>query len=375
MGDYPVDTNIVHGGVEEVTLNLVNGLERMDDLEIHVVTCINSIERDYIKKNGRTTIHYQAGQKRFNRVTLDLFDTLRIRKKLIEINPDIVHTHDQGKYTQATFGKSYPVVITISTISREVFKMKKSLKDNLIRKNFAILLENRCLKRAKSIIAISPFVRKTFDEKTNATFYEIPNPVRNSYFSIEDREEKNRILFAGRIVPLKGIHILLKSLAIVRKSIPNIKAIIAGPILEEDYYRENIKFIRNNNLWDNVHFLGQLNQDRIVEEYTKCSIFIIPSFAESFSLVAAQAQAAGKPVIASNAGGLTDVIIDGKSGFIVDPGDYKELARKILLLLNNRKLRKKMGKRGKEIAKKRFMIDDVAHQVKNVYDLIYNHQK
>lgn len=371
LGAYPVNPKIVCGGVEEVTFNLVEGLQKLDDLEIHVITCRRSVKKPYTVLRKSISIHYLPGQKRLNRSTMNVLDVIRIIRKVHKIKPDIIHSQDQGEYTQAALMTNYPVVITISTITSEAFKLKKSLVDRLLRKVCAGFLENKCLKKAKNIITISPYVKYAISKSTSATFHNIPNPVRDEFYKINNKEEKNRILFAGRVVPLKAINVLLEALVIIKETIPNIKLRVAGPLMEKDYYNKLKNFIKNNNLNKNVEFLGLLNIPELIDEYAKCSIFVLPSFTETFSLVIAQALAAGKPVVASSVGGVPSIISDGETGFLVRVGDAGVFAERIIKLLKDESLRLRMGKNGRKVTSERFTTDIIARKTRHVYEFVY----
>jgi len=372
LGDYPIDPKIIFGGVEAVTCNLVEGLQKFDDLEIHVVTCRREIKKPYTIFNKSFFVHYLLGQKSLNHITMNVFDVIRLRKKIKEIMPDIIHSHNQDRYTQAALKMAYPIVTTISSISYEDFRSEKSLVDRILRKRSESYIENIFLKKAKYIIAISPYVKSIFSRRTNAIFFDIPNPVKDGFYNINNNEEKNRILFAGRVVPLKGIHVLLKALVIVRKAIPSIILHIAGPILKKDYYNSLMDYINKNNLINNVKFMGLLDESQLMKEYAKCAIFVLPSLSETFSLVVAQALASAKPVIATHVGGLPSIINDGVTGFLLKPNDVYTFAERIIKLLLDDALRSKMGLEGKNVASKRFRTDIIAGKTRQVYELVYD---
>ncbi len=373
VGDYPLNLNIVIGGVEALNCNLVEGLCKLDDLEIHVITCKSQIKKSYTVFNKPIVIHYLSGQKRFGNITLGLFDRRIIRKKIEEIAPDVINSHDHGRYTYAALQTNYPTVVTISTILSESSKFEKSLVDILIRKIIAAFIERRCLKIAKDIIIISPHVENKISSKTNATFHYVPNSVKDEFFRLRNKEEENRILFAGRVIPLKGIHVLLKAVEMIRKKYPNIKLYIAGAIQNINYYNKLRNFVEINNLYGNVEFLGLLNESQLMDEYAKCEILVLPSFHETFSMVVAQAMAAGKAIIATKEGGL--LIENNRTGLLVECGDIKGLAEKIVQFLNDDNLRYKMGKNAKQEALKRFKSEMIARKTYEVYQEILNRQK
>ena len=372
LGDYPLDTTIMRDGVEALSYTIVEGLCTLNDLDLHVVTCRPRIDKASVVKKKNTIIHYLPGQRRFNRTTMDVRDIRRIRRKINEIAPDIIHSHDQGKYTCAALKTKYPVVATISSISSEGFRMKTSLRDRTLRKWSKLFQESRCLGMTKDIIAISPYVKDMISNQTSAMFHDVPNPVRDGFFGLGNNEQRNRLLFVGRVVPLKGIHCLLEALALIKAQVQDVRLRIAGPLLEKGYYNKLKKLITKNDLIDNVVFLGHLNVSKLMDEYAKCAIFVFPTFSETFSLVVAQALAAGKPVVASNVGGIPSIVNDGETGFLVRVGDAYELSERTIKLLRDDSLRRKMGKKGKAVATNRFTADIIARQTHHVYKLVYD---
>ena len=98
------------------------------------------------------------------------------------------------------------------------------------------------------------------------------------------------------------------------------------------------------NVREKVLFLGSIPQEELVYYYGSSDICVLPSYYESFGLAALEAAACGKPVVASKVGGLPSIVIDGKTGYLVNwkcPGPFQE---KIEVLLNNDLLRKNLGK-------------------------------
>ena len=98
----------------------------------------------------------------------------------------------------------------------------------------------------------------------------------------------------------------------------------------------------------NVEFMGHLDKDTLNHFYNKCRIFIMPSiWYEGFPGVLIEAMRHGKPVICSNIGGLSEIVEDGKTGLLFEPGNSKDLAEKINYLYAKPELCKEMGQAGR----------------------------
>jgi hypothetical protein len=97
-------------------------------------------------------------------------------------------------------------------------------------------------------------------------------------------------------------------------------------------------------------------------------IFAHPHVApEGFGLAVAEALLMRKPVVASNQGGPSEIIVDGETGFLVPPGDAKALAEKVLLLLSNEDLRRRMGERGRAMVLERFTMKRMITELEDSY--------
>ena len=169
--------------------------------------------------------------------------------------------------------------------------------------------------------------------------------------------EHRMLLFVGRIQPLKGIDILLRALALVKrreaKLAANICVSIIGGDPNPDSGIEQREFERLKSLRvelgieDLVTFLGAKDQDTLVNYYSAAEMVVMPSHYESFGMVALEAMACGTPVIASDVGGLSFNIEDGFNGFLVPGRDAPALAHKISLLLKYPALREQLSEQAR----------------------------
>jgi glycosyltransferase involved in cell wall biosynthesis len=115
-----------------------------------------------------------------------------------------------------------------------------------------------------------------------------------------------------------------------------------------------------------VLFLG--NQDCMEELLPLADVFLLPSSSESFGLVALEAMSAEVPVVASNAGGLPEVIDHGRTGFMHEPEDIAGYVSSVLSLLNDERLRRRMGRAGRKVVRERFDRDEMISRYIKVYD-------
>lgn len=151
------------------------------------------------------------------------------------------------------------------------------------------------------------------------------------------------LLYVGRLERLKGIDTLFQAMAQLEHS-DGVKLYVAGGSRGAPGMRRLLCLARDLGIRHKIKFLGSIPQDRLNKYYNAADICVLPSYYESFGFAALEAAACGKPVVASRVGGLTTIVIDGTTGFLVNwrcPGPFVE---RLDLLLNNEVLRHDMGK-------------------------------
>ena len=161
------------------------------------------------------------------------------------------------------------------------------------------------------------------------------------------------ILFVGRIEPLKGIDNLLRAIALVVGKRPELREGLIVPIIggDPDRIRQADEMVRLRELreelgiGDVVTFLGARDQDTLQYYYSAAEMVVMPSDYESFGMVALEAMACGTPVIASDVGGLSFLVKQGRTGYRVPARDPRALAARITRLLTDEGLRRRIGQR------------------------------
>ena len=170
------------------------------------------------------------------------------------------------------------------------------------------------------------------------------------------------VMHASNFRQVKNIETLVQVFARLRKHVACQLVLIGdGP---EKAHAENL--CRELKVERHALFLG--SQNLMEELLPLADVFFLPSRQESFGLVALEAMSAGVPVVASNIGGLPEVVEDGVTGFLHDPDDEVALAASIEKLLGNDRLRERMGRAARRHAKARFDIDDAVDRYEAVYE-------
>ncbi|MEO0091426.1 MAG: glycosyltransferase family 4 protein [candidate division WOR-3 bacterium] len=186
-----------------------------------------------------------------------------------------------------------------------------------------------------------------------------PSVARLEKFS----DPRPKILFLGRFEPRKGLKYLLQALPIIKKEIPDVLLIIVGAGVLGYAYQEYIA----KEVKENIHFAGLIPEEEKPHYYASCDVFCAPSIGyESFGIVLLEAMACGKPVVASDIPGYRTIINDGQEGFLTQPKCPEAIADRIIKILKNPELAKKMGERGYQKSLK-YSWERVAQQVEEYY--------
>ena len=170
------------------------------------------------------------------------------------------------------------------------------------------------------------------------------------------------LMHASNFRPVKNIPTVIQVFAEVRKRIP-VKLVMVGDGPEKAGAEHRVRELGAER---DVLFLG--NQDCMEELLPLADVFLLPSSSESFGLVALEAMSAEVPVVASNAGGLPEVIEHGATGYLHDSGHVDGFVASVLRLLGDERLRRSMGRRARRVARERFNVDDMVDRYVNVYD-------
>ncbi len=171
-------------------------------------------------------------------------------------------------------------------------------------------------------------------------------------------------LFVGRLDRLKGIDILLQATAEVQTDFRLL--LIGGDAKDAKHKAELQQMAADLGITDRILFLDAVPHDTIPLYYNAADVCVVPSYYESFGMVALEAMACGIPVVASRVGGLQETVRDGQTGFLVPWRSPSALAARLDQLLLDHALRRRLGREARSAAE-RFRWSEVATQVENVY--------
>lgn len=167
----------------------------------------------------------------------------------------------------------------------------------------------------------------------------------------------------GRLVTIKGPEFLVKAAQKVVEQIPETVFVFVG---DGDLHEELEKLADDLGIRENILFAGW-HRD-VAEILYTFDVFVLPSLNEGMGKVLVEAMAAGKPIVASDVGGIVDLVKNNKNGFLVPPKDVEGLAKHIATILQDKKLAKRLGDYGKEMVYPKFDVSMRIEKVEQLYE-------
>lgn len=285
------------------------------------------------------------------------------KKILKEIKPDVVHSHsvDMGFIMSKACRKlGVPIV---NTFHSGFFSTEG---DNFVR---AILMKkiSKYLKFDKMIAVNKKDVENNKSTFNNLVF--VPNGIDLSEFDLSKKlkRKRNTLLFAGRVEEYKGLKYLFFAIKLIKDKIKNIKLIVVGEGSCLDEYKHLCKKL---DIQKNVSFFGKLSPKKLIVEYQKSSVFVLPSYtsSETFGIVLLESLACKTPVITTNIVGISEEIEKQNCGIVVKPKNSQELEKTITKILGDPKLAKNMGENGRKLIKEKYGWEKVNRNLGKIYE-------
>jgi glycosyltransferase involved in cell wall biosynthesis len=310
------------------------------------------------------------------------FDTLKIGKEIVrEKGIDIVVTQDPlatglcGYLLKRKFG-----IVWVSHVHGDYIDnphwLRESPKNRLLN-----IFGKYLMKRADGLRVVSRLISNKLKSKKyglnpNAVIHATPSVELDKYpepkySKVELKERlgfagKKMILFVGRIEREKEIPLLLEAVRTLKDDIPLVHLIVVG----RGSLLDKMKGIAGRlKLDDHVTFTGYLPMETLIDYYRLADVFVLVSYYEGTAKVLKEAAMAELPLISTSVSGSDEIVIDGKSGFLIPIGDGDVLTEKLKLLLTDDEMAEKMGN-----AAKKHVIDTFDFK-KNVKDIVGSWEK
>lgn len=274
----------------------------------------------------------------------------KVRKAIQEFRPDVLHAHYASSYGMlARKSRFHPYFVSVWGSDVTVFPLQSRFRKKIVRKN---------LQAADRVFATSEMLKSTVAAYFSQDCIVLPFGVDPTVFfpgKVNHYFEKNTWVIGAvkSLEPVYALHTLIMAFSQLQKKRNNwpLRLLIAGSGSEEMKLKQ---LAEKHCLAGTFCFTGKVNYDKVPDIHREIDVFVNPSISESFGVSVIEASACGKPVVLSNAGGLTEVAVEGESGLFFQPENMQQLAEKIEMLLADENLRRTMGEKGKQFVDRKY---------------------
>lgn len=374
-----IDTHNTFGGGQTMLLRLLDGLDKN---RFHpIVVCFKDNQK-FIQELKRCSINFipiktkiLVLENKFFKAILQFPDFLRTNLKIAQIikqkKPDVIHVN---LFYSALFSiipaKIYkkPFIWVIQTLSDLLrYKILTKLlirfsnKTILTCKDFVRLAEKNGLGTEKLKVIYTGLKIDEFQlKKTQENEIEINGKkIKKPIVAMVGRFDKHQ----------KGHQYFIEAARIINGKMPEVNFLVVGGAVnkkEEEFKKELQTKVKELGLSEKVIFTGFYPD--LIYLLSNIEVVVIPSLYEAPSAVAMEASALKRPIVASNVGGIPEVVIEGKTGFLVPPKNPQAIAEKAIFLLRNPKVAREIGERGYQRVKENFTQERLAREYEKVYE-------
>lgn len=212
-------------------------------------------------------------------------------------------------------------------------------------------------------VIVIPSGVETPDTSPFSAWREVPT-VSKRFVSLKSQIVNQKvILYVGSIRPIKGLQYLVGAFARVHRKIPSAALLIVGDGNDRDRIEQLAERLM---VREKIVFAGEIPHAEALKYYAIADVFVLPSLAEGLPTVVLEAYSAGLPVVATRVCGISEIVRDGVTGYLVAPRNEEELADRIERLLLDRKLAQSMGAASRSEARK-YSSEDVVRRLERIY--------
>jgi glycosyltransferase involved in cell wall biosynthesis len=325
-------------GTEIATYYLADHLAQRGH-EVHVITshdadlpCLSEESGFYVHRIAWPEIRFLGIVTFWARICL------RIRR----IKPDIVHAQ--------SFSIAVPAIISKGILHIPYVVWGQGT-DVYLPERFTRITSKPILRNADAALALTEDMKQKMQRIYDREVSIVPNGINLERFKISSggttESNTKTILFVGRLHPVKGVQYLIEAMTIVHQEMPDAKLVIVGDGKERPRLEELAERLDLNSC---IQFVGQVPQERIPEAMHQADVFALSSLSEGFPVVLLEAMAAKLPIVATNVGGLPNIVEERVNGYLVSAKSPDEIADRILILLQNDELRERISANNRDKA-------------------------
>ncbi|MCK4983259.1 MAG: glycosyltransferase family 4 protein [Victivallaceae bacterium] len=375
-------------------------LRQRGDIKLAIAATVKV--KKFSKIENGNIIFYAIPAKDSTSLTDDIIKSCQKAEK--DFCPDVIHVHGSEYYHGLLCSKAYlktPAVLSLQGIINGYTDwvngnllqadLPFSLKEFLLRRSLSKTKrqwQKRSIQEKHIFEGMKYFIGRTHWDKI---YINILNPQANYFWGGEilreafydnecwdiDKVKRHSIFCSSMAYPLKGVHILLEAVKLLKNEYNDISVTVPGDlhkprnlyqkIKQSSYSKYLLQLIDKYKIQANVHAVGKLDEEQMKNAFLSHHLFVLPSFIDNSPNSVCEAQILGAPSLATNTGGVADIIEDNETGLLCQVGDPLMLASKIKTIFENDDLARSISWQSKKVAMKRHDKNVIVEKLLNVY--------
>lgn len=343
---------------------LLQGFAELPKIDIHIVSCAQRHLNAPPKLSENVWFHSLRVPK-IGWLRTGYQGCIRaVRRKLKEIQPDIVHGQgtERDCAISAVFS-GFPNVVTIHGNMRLVARATKAPPFSY---NWLMgQLEKITLPRTDGVVCITRYTKKAVEDLARKTWL-IPNAVDAGFFQIARNEAPMPIILCvGNICQRKNQNALITALDGLASE-KRFELLFLGSSDDSDPYNREFFALLAQRPW--CRYDGFADREKLKIHLARAMLLVLPSLEDNCPMVILEAMAAALPVAAANVGGVPDLVREGETGLLFEPTDESSMANSVRRLLDNVDLARQMAKRARDQAQQKFQPRVIAQKHLEIYE-------
>lgn len=357
------------GGLEKIVTEIAQGLNEKNTYEVTVLTSIRENREPFQEEVNGVKVYYVPLSISHGKIAFakELFYVRKFMKNILDNRFDVISIQYIGYFASMFFTIKSKIPYIISIHGNDITGNRGTVSK---------FIQKKIINRSDGVISNSYYLANELENKLSISIQDKIHVIWNGlhlekYKAVERLTDEMVVVSVGRFVYKKGFDILIKAFAAVVKRFPEAKLLMAGDGIEK---WKCVKLSEKLGISENIIFLGQVLNSNISDVLSRGRVFVCPSRNEPFGIVVLEAMAMGIPVIATDSGGVREIIENDKYGYIVPIEDSGAMAEKIIEFLENRDKCNDFSNRGLNRVKD-FSIVNVIEQYDTIIKKIYSSRR
>jgi glycosyltransferase involved in cell wall biosynthesis len=347
-GVYPYNPDLIKGGMEASVYGLTHSLLQQAHIHVKVITYPDKQCRLFERINPATNFELVRLPNRHNYEILSVLSLVSLIREIRNYGPDVCHLHGTtllvfliSLYLRVS-GKNYVVTVHgIASVEYTKAYQRSGRVALLVKKWLYGFVELLLINFTQKLVVDTEYVKNWIVKYRMRSCKQViiaPQGVDERYYYQFEYIDTSSVVSIGAISERKGFEYAIRAFKQVQETLPEVHFYIIGFLNDRAYYDKLIALIDKLSLGGSVHMIVDANQDELLEYLQKAAVFVLHSHEESQGIVFCEAMAVGKPIVATNVGGIPYVVGHGVNGLLSPYGDVDAFARNIVQVLTDKTL-------------------------------------